>query len=111
MCQITKYFTMPSLTISETIYFEFDLTAGAFFGDSTQTSKYLLKEVLGRMFPAIYNFSIFSMRDFVGQVATVNCSSNNDLTNILATPLSAASVFNPKLNNTTYYFTFVIILT
>ena len=97
---------MPSLTISETIYFEFDLTARAFFGDKASTER-----SLGRMFPAIYNFSIFSMRDFDGQVATLNCSSNNDLTNILATPLSAASVFNPKLNNTTYYFTFVIILT
>ena len=42
--------------------------------DSAQTSKHLLKEVLGRMFPAIYNFSIFSIRDFDGQVATVNCS-------------------------------------
>ena len=42
--------------------------------DSAQTSKHLLKEVLGRMFPAIYNFSIFSVRDFDGQVVTVNCS-------------------------------------
>ena len=47
------------------------------------------------MFPAIYNFSIFPIRDFDGQVATVNFSSNDDLTNILATPLSAASDFNP----------------
>ena len=72
-----------------------DLTAGTFSGDSAQTSKHSLKEVLGRMFPAIYNFSIFSIRDFDGQVATVNCSSNDDLTNILATPLSAACDFNP----------------
>ena len=95
MCHITKIFTMPSLTITETISFELDLTAGAFFGGSAQTSKDLLKEVLGRMFPAIYNFSIFSIRDFHGQVATVNCSSNDDLTNIVATPLSAASDINP----------------
>ena len=54
---------MPSLTVTETSSFEFDLTAGA------QSSKYPLKEVLGRMFPVIYNsnFSIFSIRDFVGQ--------------------------------------------
>ena len=71
------------------------MTAGAFFGDSAETSKQLLKEVLGRMFPAIYHFSIFSVRDFDDQVATVNCSSDDDLTNILATPLSAASDFYP----------------
>ena len=76
------------------------MAAGAFFGDSAQTSKHLLKEVLqkevlGTMFRAIYNFSIFSIRDFDGQVATVNCSSNDDLTNILATPLSAVSDFHP----------------
>ena len=65
------------------------------FDDSAHMSKHLLKEVLGRMFPAIYNFSIFPIRDFDGQVATVNFSSNDDLTNILATPLSAASDFNP----------------
>ena len=80
MCHITKIFTMPSLTITETISFELDLTPGAFLGGSAQTSKDLLKEVLGRMFPAIYNLSIFS---------------NDDLTNILATPLSAASDINP----------------
>ena len=74
MCQITKIFTMPTLTITETISSEVDLTPRAFLGDSAQTSKYLLKEVLGRIFPAIYNFSIFSIRDFDDQVATVNCS-------------------------------------
>ena len=95
MCQITKIFTMASLAITETISFELDLTAGGFFGDSAQTSKHLLEEVMGRMFPAIYHFSIFSIRDFDGQVATLNCSSNDDLTNILATPLWAASDFNP----------------
>ena len=94
MCQITKIFTMPSLTITETISFEVDLTTGTFLGDSAQTSKHLLKE-LGRMFPASYNFSIFSIRDFDGQVATENCSWNDDLTNILATPLWGASDFNP----------------
>ena len=47
------------------------------------------------MFPAIYNinFSVFSIRDFDNQLATVNRSSNDDLTNsfILAIPLIAAS--------------------
>ena len=86
---------MPSLTITASIQFDPDLTAGAFFGDSAQKSKHLLKEVLGRIFPAIYNFSIFSIRDFDGKVATLNCSSNDNLTNILATPLSAASDLNP----------------
>ena len=86
------------------------MAAGAFFGHSAQTSKHCWKKFLGRMFPAIYNFSIFSIRDFDGQVATVNCSSNNDLTNILATTLSATSDFNPLLNNTGHYFTFVIII-
>ena len=47
------------------------------------------------MFPAIYSFSIFSMGDLDGHVATVTCSSNDDLTNILARPLSAASDFDP----------------
>ena len=65
------------------------------FGDSAQTSKNPLKENQGRMFPAIYNinFSVFSIRDFDNQLATVNCSSNDDLTNsfILAIPLIAAS--------------------
>ena len=32
--------------MTETIQFELDLTAGAFFGDSAQTSKHLLREVL-----------------------------------------------------------------
>ena len=71
------------------------MTAGVYFGDSAQTSKHLLKEVLGRMFPAIYNCLIFSIGDFDGHVATANISSNDDLTNILATTLSAASDFNP----------------
>ena len=65
------------------------------FGDSAQTSKNPLKENQGRMFPAIYNinFSVFSIRDFDNQLATVNCSSNDDLTNsfILSIPLTAAS--------------------
>ena len=51
----------------------------------------------GEMFTAIYNnnFSIILIRGFEGQVATVNCSSNDDLTNsfVLATTLSAASDF------------------
>ena len=55
-----------------------------------QSSRHPLKKVLGRIFSAICNsnFSIFLIRDFDGQVATVNCSSNDDLTNsfILATP-------------------------
>ena len=65
------------------------------FGDSAQTSKDPLKENQGRMFPAIYNinFSVFSIRDFDNQLATVNCSWNDDFTNsfILAIPLTAAS--------------------
>ena len=61
------------------------------------SSKHLLKKVLGRMFPAVYNFSIYSVGDFDGQVATVNCSSNDDLTNILATSFSAASYFTSNI--------------
>ena len=93
------------------------MTAGAFFGDSAQTSKHLLKVILGRMFPAIYKFSIFSIRDFDGQVATVPqwwpLFLNDDLTNsfILATTLSAASHVNPLLYNAAYYVTFARILT
>ena len=49
------------------------------------------------MFPAVYNFSIYSVGDFDGQVATVNCSSNDDLTNILATSFSAASYFTSNI--------------
>ena len=30
MCQATNIFTMPSLTVTETISFELDLTAGTF---------------------------------------------------------------------------------
>ena len=71
------------------------MTAGAFFCDRAQTLTHLLKEDLGRIFPVIYNFSIFSIKDFDGQVATVNCFSNDDLTNILAKHLSAASDFHP----------------
>ena len=102
MCQITKNFTICPALLNWN-YLIWTLF-GAFFGDSTQTSKHLLKEVLRRMFPAIYNFSIIWIRDF-------HCSSNDDLTNILATTLSAADHFNPWLSNTEYYFTLVYILT
>ena len=48
---------------------------------------------LGECFLLFTIFPIFSLRDLDRTVATVNCSSNDVLTNILATPLSATSDF------------------
>ena len=67
LCQIIKIFTMPSLTITEIFKLRSIWLLGHFLAIAR---KHLLKEVLGRMLPGIYNFSVFSMRDFDGLVAT-----------------------------------------